>query len=502
MKPIAYGQTGTPANFRRGTLPLFLNGLLICFVCIAALFAQPAAAARAYFDGNYVWSSTNCPVSGTPVEVLKTNTGYFTDPNEPYPKTGDLAYVRAVGNNISPCVNDAFGPEFFLPDGASLAISATNPVYCYLGVIGGSWSDVTATKCTQAPQSLTNYGGYFFGWSALPPGWFFEVRVPVVFNKQLLGLAGPSSHRLTVAASSAYPPYTLLPYQPVTVFYQAAFQGFGSSAITANSANLAFSLLSYYHAGSLYIDYGTTNPPPSSSSSSAVPATGASYSITSNLTSLSPSTTYYWRARFVTSDGTFTSTPVQSFTTSGVSGPQTLTVSKAGTGAGTVTSNPAGINCGATCSASFAFGSGVILSAAPTAGSMFTGWSGGGCSGTGTCTVTMSSAQSVTANLMRQIGSLSVTLGGLPASSTALLAITGPDAYSTTHSTLTGTGFNLSDVPTGTYTVTPPNVIISGRTYTAPPQSAVVNFGTTATINVTYRVKAGDLTPILMLLLD
>jgi hypothetical protein len=67
---------------------------------------------------------------------------------------------------------------------------------------------------------------------------------------------------------------------------------------------------------------------------------------------------------------------------------------------------------------------------------------------------------------------------------------------------MTGTGFNLSDVPTGTYTVTPPAVTISGRNYAAPPQSAVVNFGTTATINVKYRVNAVDLTPILMLLLD
>jgi len=75
----------------------------------------------------------------------------------------------------------------------------------------------------------------------------------------------------------------------------------------------------------------------------------------------------------------------------------TLTVSKAGSGSGTVTSSPSGINCGATCSASFAAGTMVTLTAAADAGSTFTGWSGGGCSGTGTCTVTMSADQAVTA---------------------------------------------------------------------------------------------------------
>ena len=75
----------------------------------------------------------------------------------------------------------------------------------------------------------------------------------------------------------------------------------------------------------------------------------------------------------------------------------TLTVSKDGTGSGTVTSNPAGINCGSTCSYAFAYNTVVTLTASPTSPSTFGGWSGGGCSGTGTCTVTMSSAQSVTA---------------------------------------------------------------------------------------------------------
>ena len=73
-----------------------------------------------------------------------------------------------------------------------------------------------------------------------------------------------------------------------------------------------------------------------------------------------------------------------------------LTVGKAGTGSGTVTSSPAGISCGSDCSESYASGTSVTLTASAVGGSTFAGWSGA-CSGTGTCTVSMTAARSVTA---------------------------------------------------------------------------------------------------------
>ena len=78
--------------------------------------------------------------------------------------------------------------------------------------------------------------------------------------------------------------------------------------------------------------------------------------------------------------------------------PQTLSVSKSGTGGGTITSDLTGINCGLTCSYAFPYNQAVTLTAAANSSSIFTGWSGAGCSGTGTCTVTMSTALSVSAN--------------------------------------------------------------------------------------------------------
>ena len=81
----------------------------------------------------------------------------------------------------------------------------------------------------------------------------------------------------------------------------------------------------------------------------------------------------------------------------------TLTVNKAGTGSGTVTSSPSGINCGGTCSASFTNGTQVALTAATSTDSLFVGWSGGGCSGTGACVTTMDAAKTVTATFNQYI---------------------------------------------------------------------------------------------------
>src|SRR5262249_40315754 len=74
-----------------------------------------------------------------------------------------------------------------------------------------------------------------------------------------------------------------------------------------------------------------------------------------------------------------------------------LSITRNGTGGGNVTSVPAGIDCGTVCSHQFSAGTSMTLSAAASAGSTFAGWSGGGCSGTGTCSLTLNSNTTVTA---------------------------------------------------------------------------------------------------------
>lgn len=81
----------------------------------------------------------------------------------------------------------------------------------------------------------------------------------------------------------------------------------------------------------------------------------------------------------------FTPLPVSQFT---------LSVSTSG--AGSVSSTPAGIQCGGDCSESYPVNTSVTLAATPAAGQQFSGW-GGACSGTGSCTVQMSQARTVSA---------------------------------------------------------------------------------------------------------
>ncbi len=89
-----------------------------------------------------------------------------------------------------------------------------------------------------------------------------------------------------------------------------------------------------------------------------------------------------------------------------------LTIAKTGNGAGTVTASGAGINCGTDCSEAYAHGTMVGLTATPATGSLFAGWTGGGCTGTGFCTVTMTAATSVTANFTTNVHALTVNTIG------------------------------------------------------------------------------------------
>jgi hypothetical protein len=78
---------------------------------------------------------------------------------------------------------------------------------------------------------------------------------------------------------------------------------------------------------------------------------------------------------------------------------RTLTVNV--NGSGTVTSNDAVVNCSQAspppCLYQYDYGSAITLTATPSSGIwVFTGWSGG-CTGMGTCTVTMDANESVTA---------------------------------------------------------------------------------------------------------
>ena len=73
-----------------------------------------------------------------------------------------------------------------------------------------------------------------------------------------------------------------------------------------------------------------------------------------------------------------------------------LSVNTAGSGGGTVTGT--GIDCPDDCSDAYVEGTVITLTAEPNDVSTFAGWSGSGCSGTGTCEVTLNESTAVTAD--------------------------------------------------------------------------------------------------------
>src|ERR1700733_4612362 len=103
----------------------------------------------------------------------------------------------------------------------------------------------------------------------------------------------------------------------------------------------------------------------------------------------------------------------------------TLTVSISGPGSGTVSDGTGAISCAPTCSHAYPIGQVVTLTASPASGSGFAGWSGGGCSGTSTCQVTVTANTAVTATFNLQSAPTPVVTGSPPSIGGTTASFTG-----------------------------------------------------------------------------
>lgn len=171
----------------------------------------------------------------------------------------------------------------------------------------------------------------------------------------------------------------------------------------------------------------------------------------------------------------------------------TLTVSH-GSG-GTVTSTDGFLDCGGTCSHVYDDGATVTLHASPADAWTFSGWSGGGCSGTNACVVTLSADLTVTATFTAApapaITSFSpaaggvrtpVTIAGSHFTGATEVAFGGVDARTFTVDSDT----QITAVPavgsaTGFITVsTPAGTAVSASRFTFLPPPAITSFTPTA----------------------
>ncbi|WP_369681209.1 CARDB domain-containing protein [Chromatium okenii] len=101
-----------------------------------------------------------------------------------------------------------------------------------------------------------------------------------------------------------------------------------------------------------------------------------------------------------TGDCTVTMSEAQTVTATFIAKPITYKLSVSKVGDGSVKSDPTGINCGSDCVASFDKGKVVTLTATAATGYSFGGWSGACSNTSGTCSVSMASAKTVTATFI------------------------------------------------------------------------------------------------------
>lgn len=176
-----------------------------------------------------------------------------------------------------------------------------------------------------------------------------------------------------------------------------------------------------------------------------------------------------------------------------------LTVVRSGSGAGTATSLDGKISCGGVCAVSYMSGTSVTLNASAAPGSTFAGWSGGGCSGIGSCTVAVNSPLSVTA-VFGSTGSAGLT--GNWEFNTASTAV--PGVTSEVQGSIVQAGYSITGVlhvlasscfDANTNMSVTGSITGSSVTITSSPVAGqVVSFTGTATgttLNGTYSISGG-----------
>jgi hypothetical protein len=309
--------------------------LLVLFVCAAILPAALAQSARTALHKLQIepeavgWN--DCPFVNTsgldcfiPDEyggswstdaLTASLVGYYGDPNTGIP-VGSTYYVRLFAQRQAVCQTVYVQPYLPMPAGTSLNVSAQNPIICYYN------GNQTTSGCTQNPslQVIPNNGsqGYNFGiWNINPQGSNVEIWVPVVSS---------TTGTKTLFAHMEFADGTNLPSEPSKQYIVVAstppsliYPQPSATQITDTDAKTTVDVYNHYTAGTTYFDIGTdTNYTLAGSAPISVSNLGDAFEVYTTWNgTLSPGTTYHWRARFVYGSNQTISGTDQIFTTTG-----------------------------------------------------------------------------------------------------------------------------------------------------------------------------------------
>jgi hypothetical protein len=375
------------------------------------------------------------PAAPLTLSITKSGTGSGTVTSNPAGISCGATCSQSVtpGTAITLTATPAAGSSFAGWSGAcsgtgscAVTVNAATSVTATFNLVPATLSvarsGAGSGTVTGNPAGIINCGAICS--QSVTPGTAIALTATPVAGSSFAGWSGACSGTGTCAvtvnaATSVTATFSLLP-----MTLSVTKSGTGSGTVTSSPAG---------------IDCGTTCSQPVTPGTAitltATPAAGSSFASWSGACS-------------GTGICTVTVNAAMSVTATFNLAPVTLSVTKSGTGSGTVVGNPAGINCGATCSQSVTPGTAITLTASPTTGSSFAGWSGA-CTGTGTCAVTVNAATSVTAAFSTNPNplTLSITKDGT-GSGTVTSAPAGINCGATCSLTMTaGSSLTLTATP-------------------------------------------------------
>jgi Putative Ig domain/Divergent InlB B-repeat domain len=292
--------------------------------------------------------------------------------------TTDNVQSAIPASGIVPSYTTA-SPEFTMMEsigyGAQLTLTATASATTQ---VGQSYAQTNVASGGTGPYTYSLSAG------ALPVGTSLNTSTGTVSGTPTT--SGPFSYTIKVTDSSS-PAQTATQVSSGTIATAAQ-----TLVLTATPSSATQVGQSYSQAN---VASGGTVPYTYSVSAGTVP-NGTTLNTSTGTVSGTPTTAGAFSYTIEVTDSGNPTAQTATQVSSGTIAPATFTLSAGVSGSGTVTSTPSGISCGSTCSASFANGAQVTLNETPASGWVFSGWSGA-CSGTGSCVVTMSAAESVTA---------------------------------------------------------------------------------------------------------